>query len=387
MAAIDLLFDAKLESERLHQLALGAILTRTRLLQRLKFEGEPLKDFGWESEGRLFDLAIRYPGGGPIGTLWVEIKVDSSPLEGQVERQIKFIEREGHERDQLLYLALGTAAHTVGGWKVRERLKRRRCHFVTGDELISVLRQFDDDLVSSVEDRDARDLAGAYRDALSRLTKRLTGFTARKPGTWGYGDRMGFLLRCNQEVPSMRDAAVDYVANEGGGFVGAWWKWRSIPSQRPDERIYLQLQVPVEAPDAKLVAKVLVPDASRRSSVRNEMSRRIVDAAGRLGVEARRPNRFGHGKTMTVAELGSPLANDTLDWGRIKSLVSDAERVLEAALEETSVALPLETYTPERRAEFLLSNAVDAEDYAAAVRDVRALGLDPDKIPHHRPAS
>lgn len=51
------------------------------------------------------------------------------------------------------------------------------------------------------------------------------------------------------------------------------------------------------------------------------------------------------------------------------------------------VPLPLETYTPERCAEFLLSNAVNAEDYASAVREIRALGLDPDKIPHHRPAA
>jgi hypothetical protein len=48
--------------------------------------------------------------------------------------------------------------------------------------------------------------------------------------------------------------------------------------------------------------------------------------------------------------------------------------------------VPVEIYTPERKAEFLLSNAVDAEDYDAAVKEVRRLGIDPLKIPHHRPA-
>lgn len=47
--------------------------------------------------------------------------------------------------------------------------------------------------------------------------------------------------------------------------------------------------------------------------------------------------------------------------------------------------LPLETYSPERRAEFLLSNAVDAKDYARAVKEVRKLGLDPKKVKHRRP--
>ena len=44
-----------------------------------------------------------------------------------------------------------------------------------------------------------------------------------------------------------------------------------------------------------------------------------------------------------------------------------------------------ELYTPERKAEFLLSNAVAPDDYAAACEQVRKLGLDPDAILHDRP--
>ncbi len=50
-----------------------------------------------------------------------------------------------------------------------------------------------------------------------------------------------------------------------------------------------------------------------------------------------------------------------------------------------AMALPVETYSPRRKAEFLLNNAVDAADYRRAVREVRKLGLDPDEIPHKRP--
>jgi AbrB family looped-hinge helix DNA binding protein len=50
-----------------------------------------------------------------------------------------------------------------------------------------------------------------------------------------------------------------------------------------------------------------------------------------------------------------------------------------------SVTLPIERYTPLRRAEFLLSNAVDEADYARAAKEVRRLGLDPASIPHHPP--
>ena len=49
-----------------------------------------------------------------------------------------------------------------------------------------------------------------------------------------------------------------------------------------------------------------------------------------------------------------------------------------------AATIPLEIYTPERRAEFLLSNAVDEEDYARAKEEVRKMGFDPDTIPHRR---
>jgi hypothetical protein len=45
----------------------------------------------------------------------------------------------------------------------------------------------------------------------------------------------------------------------------------------------------------------------------------------------------------------------------------------------------VEVYTPERRAEFLLSNATDAADYAAAVKAVSKMGLDPARIRHKKP--
>jgi bifunctional DNA-binding transcriptional regulator/antitoxin component of YhaV-PrlF toxin-antitoxin module len=50
-----------------------------------------------------------------------------------------------------------------------------------------------------------------------------------------------------------------------------------------------------------------------------------------------------------------------------------------------ALVLPVEVYTPERKAQFLLSNAVDAADYDAAVAEVRRMGLNPKKIPHYKP--
>jgi AbrB family looped-hinge helix DNA binding protein len=50
-----------------------------------------------------------------------------------------------------------------------------------------------------------------------------------------------------------------------------------------------------------------------------------------------------------------------------------------------AVAVPVEIYTPERIAQFLLMNAIDAEDYAGAREEVIKMGLDPDTISHDPP--
>ena len=49
------------------------------------------------------------------------------------------------------------------------------------------------------------------------------------------------------------------------------------------------------------------------------------------------------------------------------------------------VTLPLEIYSPERKAEFLLNNVITPDEYADAAKKVRAMGLNPEKIPHGKP--
>jgi len=57
----------------------------------------------------------------------------------------------------------------------------------------------------------------------------------------------------------------------------------------------------------------------------------------------------------------------------------------EGVLLRPVVALPVEIYTEERKAAFLLNNTVTPEDYALAVEKVRKMGLDPEAIPHKKP--
>ena len=72
-------------------------------------------------------------------------------------------------------------------------------------------------------------------------------------------------------------------------------------------------------------------------------------------------------------------------YGIEEGSVVIAEAREEGILIRPAMVVPVERYTPERKAEFLLSNATTEKDYQRARKEVKKLGLDPDAIPHRRP--
>ncbi len=72
-------------------------------------------------------------------------------------------------------------------------------------------------------------------------------------------------------------------------------------------------------------------------------------------------------------------------FGLVEGSEVIAEETPDGILIRPAITIALEIYSTERKAEFILSNAVDEEDYARALEEVRRLGLDPDTIPHAHP--
>jgi AbrB family looped-hinge helix DNA binding protein len=72
-------------------------------------------------------------------------------------------------------------------------------------------------------------------------------------------------------------------------------------------------------------------------------------------------------------------------FGIEEGSIVTAEEKDDGILIRPAVIVPVERYTSERKAELLLSNAVDDRDYRKARNAVRNLGLDPDKVRHRRP--
>lgn len=72
-------------------------------------------------------------------------------------------------------------------------------------------------------------------------------------------------------------------------------------------------------------------------------------------------------------------------FGMTEGSMYIAEETDQGILIRPAVAMPIELYSLERKAELLLSNAIDDADYAAARAEVEKLGLNPDTVRHVRP--
>ena len=93
------------------------------------------------------------------------------------------------------------------------------------------------------------------------------------------------------------------------------------------------------------------------------------------------------GEASTVGKRGTIVlpAKMRRRYGIDEGSMVVAEEAPYGILIRPAAVLPIEIYSPERKAEFLLTNAVDEKDYAAAKREVQSMGLEPTKIRHKRP--
>lgn len=216
MGAIDLLFDVKRDSERLHQLVLGALLSKTLLFDRLvpgcSTWGPAASDAatGWRDRTLIFDPLGKAFDLGVIGRgfrVLVEVKLDAPASEDHLAQQLSRLQDDDH----LLLLLLGYSALTTDRSGLRDRIARIGHHSGRPDLLDRVHLRDAGDLIPLLSDptllspasiepdhaqRDARDLAMSYRDALWILQQRLRSYSERPLPAWGDAELYGFYAAC-----------------------------------------------------------------------------------------------------------------------------------------------------------------------------------------------
>jgi hypothetical protein len=216
MAAIDLLFDTKGDSERLHQIVLGPLMTRSNLLPMLvpRLAATRPISFDWEPSRGIFDLSVQFRTGNSI---YFELKVDSGLSKAQVTKQFALLKSKSGE-ERLVYILLGASAVLTDRPMIRvvadeNGVSRDRYDVCDSKQLIAALEDPKVHVGLGADHRDVRDLVASYREALKTLEERLHGFRSKPITEWEYLDRIGFFSYCREKIPAMRDAGIDYVAN------------------------------------------------------------------------------------------------------------------------------------------------------------------------------
>jgi AbrB family looped-hinge helix DNA binding protein len=108
--------------------------------------------------------------------------------------------------------------------------------------------------------------------------------------------------------------------------------------------------------------------------------------SGIMGIQANKQK--GNMESAKVGKRGAIIVPARLRkrFGIEEGTIITAEEREDGILIRPAVVVPVERYSPERKAEFLLATATSAADYRRARKEVRKLGIDPDSIPHPRRA-
>ena len=154
-----------------------------------------------------------------------------------------------------------------------------------------------------------------FKLRLKRLEHINNQWEAKPIKEWNGDDWQGFFQFLDEEIELV---GWDYVNNPSGGFWNAvlnWNYWGIYPAYVQIEQHKLCFKVSTDP------AEVTMPEGEKRGSVRNNLSRLIIDTAKEKGLNVKKPKRFGSGKYMTVAVV------EPSDWfGNINEKI-DSEAV------------------------------------------------------------
>lgn len=338
MAAIDLLFDTKKDSERLHQALLCVLLSRTRVLHHLlgiKEKDFEAHDFDWEPGRRPLEQVIYLRGSdGSRARVFIEARVDYGLGDDRLAEQIAHVVSD--PRDRLVYFLLGYSRITTPRgellYRVASTPQRPEAPSLLGrvavcdaQELITLLS--DPEVLPHGDARlrrDSRDLCGAYRDVLHDLEARTRRFAQRPVASWESGDYLGFFDTCRRRpaTKQMQEASVSFISDDEGGYYACAWGYVQIG---PEAWIYLQFE------DDRLCLKLEVGEAM--ATVPRPLYERARAVLRALpfpdGLPPPVPTVYRPGRTMTFATYSGLLVDLDTRWQLLCQQLEQIECLIE----------------------------------------------------------
>ena len=133
------------------------------------------------------------------------------------------------------------------------------------------------------------DVLRDWAEYLDSKERSVRAFKHKPVAEWNETQWTGFYQELRHHFP---DLGWNKVPNAAGGFVGAWWGWRTVGR----DKLYLQID------GNDLCIRVDAGDAPNRPAVRECWHNYFTTLDGkRQTFKLQRPARFGNGKTMAVA--------------------------------------------------------------------------------------
>ena len=153
----------------------------------------------------------------------------------------------------------------------------------------------------------------------------------KHPEDWTMGSWQGFY----RSLENQFEVGWGYVHNRGGGFLGMWWSGRGFKGGG----IYLQIESEIEE-KTHVAFKITVDDdlgdtrdvrREKRIYWRNFWHNKVIELADKNGIKIVKPERFGNGRTMTVA-VYKPYVNSKIkpEWRVVGNDKLDYDATIEA---------------------------------------------------------
>lgn len=216
----------------------------------------------------------------------IEDKIDTYARTGQLEKYKKVID-EKYKDKKKFYSYI-----TVGDEPNYDNILKNDYKVIERKELLSLVSKYKKD----------NEILEDYSAYLSEIEEEFTSYKNEDLSKWKFRGWEGFF---KEELnKKFKDGGWSYVPNQRGGFQAFYWNFKEYSYQdKTSYTTYIQVEGHTrDRTKDKIAFKVKVEDKSYRSEIRNYLWNNLKNKIDEISL-VQKPKRFGHGLTMTYAEI------------------------------------------------------------------------------------
>lgn len=236
--------------------------------------------------------------------LIIEDKIDTSVHDDQLNRYRKIVEEEYKTKElKFSYIKIIDEPNLVK----KNIESKERYKYISRRDLIDCLNTY----------KGENQILKDYLEHISKIEEATQVYKTKPISEWGWDGWKGF-YKALEDAVNYKEPEWGYVPNATGGFLGFWWYFTDIP----EGKIYLQF----EGKDDLRIKVYHDKDNTKYISTHKEFREKVYGIIKKKLGDIK-PDRFGTGKTMTVAvirdiDIKSKLIN-------LKEFIKEYEKIVD----------------------------------------------------------